>query len=136
MKAPTPYKNMMAYVFGNDEQAGMEDLHPAGHPHPHPHSDGEHKEGPAKMSLKDMLIRASSHSVFLVFLWICLVVIRGTLKGNTIKAHWIKVLPFAAMYFVVDLIVGTFWPLMVDTLLQAGLFHIASMMFSTLPTLV
>lgn len=78
---------------------------------------------------------ALDHSVFLVALWTAAVVARQAIRGGEVRVlkHAPKVAMFSVAYFVVDVAVALYWPDMTENLVQAGMFHIATVMFACLP---
>lgn len=78
---------------------------------------------------------ALDHSVFLVMLWAAAVVARQVIRGGEVNVlrHAPKVAMFAVAYFTIDVAVALYWPEMTENLVQAGMFHIATVMFSCLP---
>ena len=91
-------------------------------------------EGPAG-SVLPAAVAALDHTVFLVSLWTAAVVSRQLIAGRKLMVlgHARRVAMFAAAYFFIDVAVALRWPDMTENLVQAGLFHIATVMFSCLP---
>eukprot|EP00873_Tetraselmis_striata_P033909 jgi/Tetstr1/454173/TSEL_041092.t1 len=115
---PPPTRSGLAAIF-------MEDAGATAGPEPEPPRKG----------IADAARAALDHTVFLVTLWAAAVASKQLILTGTctIFRHALKVLLFAASYFVIDLVVALQWPDMTENLVQAGLFHIATVMFSCLP---
>lgn len=78
---------------------------------------------------------ALDHTVFLLVLWIAAVTSRQMIGGGQVRLlrYAPEVAMFCVAYFIIDVAVALYWPEMVDNLVQAGMFHIATVMFACLP---
>ena len=82
-----------------------------------------------------VVVEAANNTVFLVFLWVMSVTSRQAIAGDNVEVgkHLAKVGMFATAYFLLNVLVALWWPQFTENLLQAGMFHIATVMFSCLP---
>ena len=100
--------------------------------------DDKDKEAPRDAPLRRISNAAAGaldHAVFLVMLWTAAVVARQLIRGGEVHVlkHAPKVAMFATAYFIIDVAVALYWPEMTENLVQAGMFHIATVMFACLP---
>ena len=82
-----------------------------------------------------VVAEAANNTVFLVLLWVVSVTSRQVIAGDNVEVskHLLKVGMFATAYFLLNVLVALWWPQFTENLLQAGMFHIATVMFSCLP---
>lgn len=101
--------------------------------------DENETSGPPITRFRDAAVHAASSALnntfFLVMLWTAAVVARQVIRGGEVHVlkHAPKVAMFAAAYFLIDVSVALYWPDMTENLVQAGMFHIATVMFACLP---
>lgn len=79
--------------------------------------------------------RAASHTALLLLLWAAVVCakvwILGASSARALRAP--TVVALAALYFATEVAVSLAWPDITEHLVQAGVFHIATVMFSNWP---
>lgn len=81
------------------------------------------------------VVQAAENTLFLVLLWFAVVTTKKLIGFGDfrITEYLGRVGAFALAYFVLDIAVAYYWAEMSDNLVQAGAFHLVTVMFSTLP---
>lgn len=76
------------------------------------------------------------HTALVITLWIFIIVGKELTTGEKVikrLMHVRQIAMFAALFFTVDVILAIHWHEMSQTLVQAGLYSITTIMFSSLP---